>query len=384
MTPTTPRAFFSYSREDSDFAQRLARDLRAVGAHVWLDQLDIHPGERWDRSVEDALAECSRILVILSPSAVDSTNVMDEVSFALEEKKTVIPVLYRDCKIPFRLRRLQYIDCRSDYERGLRGVLTILLGEEVVLELAQAAAAGSSPPAEDPGAAVAKMQQQERAAAEEARRRAEQEQRERAAAEAARRKAEREQQQRAAAQREASQPQVSSVTTGWLDSSARRYLAIGGVTAVALILGVWILVSRSSAPPEVGKQAPLHADTNPQRADLGSEPHQTTEQGAAKPSFNCQGLPPSRPIETLVCRDADLASREVAMVTVYKEMRLSLPEADRPALKDNQAAWLREYTRACTALAPAPGYDITAPGFRDCVERYLTSRAQDLRLWKPR
>jgi hypothetical protein len=88
-------AFFSYSRDDSDFALRLAEDLKAAGANVWLDQLDIAPGQRWARAVQDALDNCHRMLVILSPASVNSTNVEDEVAFALEEHKTVIPVLYR-------------------------------------------------------------------------------------------------------------------------------------------------------------------------------------------------------------------------------------------------------------------------------------------------
>jgi TonB family protein len=124
------RAFFSYSRADSEFALRLAKDLRAAGAIVWLDQLDIHAGERWDRSVEDALAKCPTMVVILSPSSVSSTNVMDEVSFALEEQKTVIPVLYQECKIPFRLRRLQYMDCRSDYPGALKSLVELLGAHE--------------------------------------------------------------------------------------------------------------------------------------------------------------------------------------------------------------------------------------------------------------
>src|SRR5208337_5468641 len=88
-------AFISYSREDSEFALRLAGDLKAAGAAVWLDQLDIAPGQRWARAVQDALNDCPRMLVILSPASVDSRNVEDEVSFALEERKEVIPVLYR-------------------------------------------------------------------------------------------------------------------------------------------------------------------------------------------------------------------------------------------------------------------------------------------------
>jgi TIR domain len=116
-------AFFSYSRVDLDFAMRLATDLRRYGASAWLDKLDIRPGEHWDKAVEQALAQCPRMILILSPDSVASTNVMDEVSFALEEHKLVIPVLHRDCKIPFRLRRVQYIDARSNYEEALQELL---------------------------------------------------------------------------------------------------------------------------------------------------------------------------------------------------------------------------------------------------------------------
>jgi hypothetical protein len=111
-------AFVSYAREDAEFVLRLAKDLRVGGAGVWVDQLDIAPGQRWDRAVEDALAKCLQLVVILSPAAVESTNVMDEVSLALEDGKTVVPVLHRQCKIPFRLRRLQYVDLSLDYKAG--------------------------------------------------------------------------------------------------------------------------------------------------------------------------------------------------------------------------------------------------------------------------
>lgn len=122
-------AFISYSREDSEFALRLAEDLKAAGAAVWLDQLDIIPGRRWARAVQDALNDCPRMLVILSPSSANSTNVEDEVSFGLDEGKTVIPVLYRECRIPFRLRPFQHVDFRSDYALGLKRLLKVLPAE---------------------------------------------------------------------------------------------------------------------------------------------------------------------------------------------------------------------------------------------------------------
>jgi nucleoside-triphosphatase THEP1 len=121
-------AFVSYAREDAEFVLRLAKDLRLEGAGVWVDQLDIAPGQRWDRAVEDALAKCLQLVVILSPAAVESTNVMDEVSLALEDGKTVVPVLHRQCKIPFRLRRLQYVDLSVDYKAGHDRLLETLGG----------------------------------------------------------------------------------------------------------------------------------------------------------------------------------------------------------------------------------------------------------------
>jgi hypothetical protein len=116
-------AFISYSRADSEFALRLARDLKAAGARVWLDQIDIVPGASWDNAVETALMAAEYMLLILSPASAKSDNVRDEVSYALENGKTVIPVLYMDCVIPLRLQRKQRIDFRADYGRGLSGLL---------------------------------------------------------------------------------------------------------------------------------------------------------------------------------------------------------------------------------------------------------------------
>ena len=124
--PDSTKAFVSYSRDDLDFVLRLCQDLRQAGAAIWLDKLDITPGEEWDLAVERGLAECGRMLVVLSPRSVASQNVLDEVGFALTKKKVVVPVLFQDCEIPYRLSRLQYVDVRSNYEGALRELLSAL------------------------------------------------------------------------------------------------------------------------------------------------------------------------------------------------------------------------------------------------------------------
>ena len=106
--------FFSYARKDTEFVLKLAQKLRAVGVNLWLDQLDILGGQRWDHAIEKALETCQGMIVVLSPESVASDTVMDEVSYALEKRKLVIPVLISHCDIPFRLRRVQYIDLTVD------------------------------------------------------------------------------------------------------------------------------------------------------------------------------------------------------------------------------------------------------------------------------
>jgi hypothetical protein len=130
MVPTpakNPKTFISYAREDAEFALQFAKDLRTAGAPIWIDQLDIGAGARWDRAVQKALEECSRMVVILSPASAASENVMDEVSLALDGGKIVIPILYRECEVPLRLHRLQRVDARVG---GITDVMAVLGGQQ--------------------------------------------------------------------------------------------------------------------------------------------------------------------------------------------------------------------------------------------------------------
>jgi len=91
---------------------------------VWIDRLDIRPGRQWDREVQEALRTSSEVLVILSPASIASDHVMNEVAYALDERIPVIPVHYAECHVPFHLRRLQFVDFRTDYEVGLQALIS--------------------------------------------------------------------------------------------------------------------------------------------------------------------------------------------------------------------------------------------------------------------
>lgn len=124
------KVFFSYSRADgSDFALRLASELKKAGYNVWIDQEDIRAGSEWDLEIEKALETCDCLLFIESEQSVVSNNVLDEVYYALEQDKKVIPVILHDSKTPFRLQRLQHIDFTKSFDEGLRQLIEELNGK---------------------------------------------------------------------------------------------------------------------------------------------------------------------------------------------------------------------------------------------------------------
>jgi hypothetical protein len=132
------RAFISYSRANKEFATKLVTGLRAGGYPVWFDLLDIPTGARWDDEVEKALRECSIFMIILTPASIASENVKDEIGYAIDHGKRILPVLLEDCDVPLRLRRFQYVDFTTkSFDEGFesaKGLLSDLI-EEVSVPL---------------------------------------------------------------------------------------------------------------------------------------------------------------------------------------------------------------------------------------------------------
>ncbi|WP_298366777.1 toll/interleukin-1 receptor domain-containing protein [uncultured Lutibacter sp.] len=122
---STNTIFISYSRKDSAFVTKFIKSLRDAGANLWLDK-QIKPGGLWDDSIESALQTCQDVLLILSKNSVESNNVMDEISYALEENKRVIPIKIEECNVPFRLRRIQHLDFHLEEERSMALLLRAL------------------------------------------------------------------------------------------------------------------------------------------------------------------------------------------------------------------------------------------------------------------
>jgi serine/threonine protein kinase len=119
--------FISYARKDSDYVHTLARELRRIGLSIWIDQ-DISTGANWDKSIEEALRTCDKMLLIVSPASMLSENVQDEWSYFLEEGKAVFPFVYQEAEMSFRLRRRQYISSSKDLLSDVARIVDVLAG----------------------------------------------------------------------------------------------------------------------------------------------------------------------------------------------------------------------------------------------------------------
>lgn len=127
--------FVSYAREDASLILPLSRALLDQGVDLWVDQLRISPGAHWDKSIEDALDCCAKMLLFLSPAAVASEEVLSELRVALNQGKPVVPILCQPCRIPRQLLLIQYVDltgCQPGAElpAGKAGEILAALGLE--------------------------------------------------------------------------------------------------------------------------------------------------------------------------------------------------------------------------------------------------------------
>jgi hypothetical protein len=132
--------FISYSSRDKEFVRRLAGDLKKRGIPVWFAEDSIEPGDPFIKAIEDGIDHTAFQIVILSPAAVDSGWVTQEVHMALHKgisgkKVSVIPVLRETCQIPGFLRTLSFVDMRADhdYPAGLEKLVGKVTGNQAVL-----------------------------------------------------------------------------------------------------------------------------------------------------------------------------------------------------------------------------------------------------------
>jgi WD40 repeat protein len=111
----TESIFISYSRRDWDgYVRPMVERLRQAGFSVWVDQHLLQGGQDWRDEINHALDVCSRMILCVSPDALDSRYVRLEYRYFLDENKPIIPVICRETKLLPELRPLQWLPYDMD------------------------------------------------------------------------------------------------------------------------------------------------------------------------------------------------------------------------------------------------------------------------------
>lgn len=90
---TTPQVFISYRRDPSwGQARCITNSLREQGITVFMDVDNINEGQFAD-AIKKAIADCDYFVPVLAPTTLQSEWVRQEVIYALDHRKTIIPLL---------------------------------------------------------------------------------------------------------------------------------------------------------------------------------------------------------------------------------------------------------------------------------------------------
>ncbi len=118
--------FISYQRESEAETKEINQRLTAAGLRVWQDVNNIRHTARWSQVVDGALRNTDRLLLLMTPEAMQSGEVFNEWFYFYSKKKPIHCLMVQTCDPHYQLLPYQYLDWREpdkrDWERLLREV----------------------------------------------------------------------------------------------------------------------------------------------------------------------------------------------------------------------------------------------------------------------
>ena len=129
------KVFISYSHKDRDACFALAEILESIdGLEVWYDK-GLIPGDIYTRTIAEKLSETDIYAVLISNSSVQSDWVKDELSYAKDHRKRIIPIWIEHTDLPadidlmlHRFRSLFWY-LRGDDAEFRKELLSAVVGE---------------------------------------------------------------------------------------------------------------------------------------------------------------------------------------------------------------------------------------------------------------
>ncbi|MBZ0281040.1 MAG: TIR domain-containing protein [Anaerolineae bacterium] len=90
--------FISYSRKDRVFARRLFDALNTQNKETWVDWEDIPYSTEWWQEICSGIEGADTFIIIVTPSALGSKICNDELTYAYQLNKRIVPIIRREIK----------------------------------------------------------------------------------------------------------------------------------------------------------------------------------------------------------------------------------------------------------------------------------------------
>ncbi len=117
-----PTIFVSYSTEDVETADSLISDLVMAERDCWQDKIAIKGGDDWIDAIPQGIENSYVMIVLVTINSLNSEWVRDEILWARQQEKVIIPLLFADVAKHngyFPLVRYQKIDFfQQNYQRA--------------------------------------------------------------------------------------------------------------------------------------------------------------------------------------------------------------------------------------------------------------------------
>lgn len=122
------KIFISYSHEDRVQVDAISSANGDPNEMVWLDRFNLSPGDDWRKNIERAIKSSRCLVLFASPKSVKSKEVLLEVDYALYKRKRVIPVMIKECKLPYQINNRHMINLVDGDPRQLGILKDVITG----------------------------------------------------------------------------------------------------------------------------------------------------------------------------------------------------------------------------------------------------------------
>ena len=111
-----PYLFCSYAHEDMSKVFKIIDKINQMGYRIWYDE-GISPGIEWPEAIGNSLLKCDQYLVFMTPNAITSRNVRNEINLAYSKNKDLLVVYLEPTRLSGGMQlQLGTVQCVNKYE----------------------------------------------------------------------------------------------------------------------------------------------------------------------------------------------------------------------------------------------------------------------------